>query len=328
MLDRVDFSVTRQAPTLDHYRREWTPGPDVTLGGVWVGAVVSDQAGRNYLGLRGTDDFVTGMTHVVSPVCGFRALHPGAEATHLFSEYSGIDWFEPLTYTDSGDRLQTSYPSGRFEWDDDGFHWYDAGNRWELHGRTVSDVAITHVPIQPGIEHQVHYRHELMYATGIIDGVEVSGYAHQDFAYGPPGMIYTELPVARHLQGMWMSWLHAYPDGRLGGGSFWQGRDGLDFGPGYLLEDGVTTVHRDIVATPTFDENGKMTALEATVGAASYNFAFDTSGSPLHYFGRVVSDGAGTAPARSWCWVEYAGGMLTPELLDMMNQQFRLVRGR
>lgn len=54
-------------------------------------------------------------------------------------------------------------------------------------------------------------------------------------------------------------------------------------------------MHRDIVATPTFDENGKMTALEATVGAASYNFAFDTSGSPLHYFGRVVSDGARTA---------------------------------
>lgn len=328
MLDRVDFSVTRQAPTLDHYRREWTPGPDVTLGGVWVGAVVSDAAGRNFWGLRGTDDFVTGMTHVVSPVCGFRSLRPGAEATHLFPEYSGIDWFEPLTYTDSGDRLQTSYPSGRFEWDDNGFHWFDAGNRWELHGRTASDVAITHVPTQPGIEHQVHYRHELMYATGIIDGVEVTGYAHQDFAYGPPGMIYTELPVARHLQGMWMSWLHEYADGRLGGGSFWQGRDGLDFGPGYLLEDGVTTVHHDIVATPAFDESGKMTGLEATVGAASYSFVFDTSGSPLHYFGRLVRDGAGQAPARSWCWVEYAGGMLTPELLDMMNQQFRLVRGR
>lgn len=43
--------------------------------------MVSDEAGRNYWGLRGTDDFVTGMTHVVSPVCGFRSLHPGGMLT-------------------------------------------------------------------------------------------------------------------------------------------------------------------------------------------------------------------------------------------------------
>ncbi|MGH3970241.1 MAG: hypothetical protein ACRDTV_19505 [Mycobacterium sp.] len=330
MLDRVEFNVTSQVPTLDHYRRDWLPRDGTGLAGVWIGAVVSDDAGRNYWGLRGTDDFVVGMTHVVSPVCGFRSLPDDfdTEAPHLFDNYSGIDWFEPLSYTGSGERVQATYPSGRIERDGAGFHWYDASGRWEIHGTTVSDAVITCVPEQDGIDHDVFYRHELIRATGTINGVAVSGYAHQDFAYGPPGMIYTELPIARHLQGMWVSWLHEYSDGQLGGGSFWQGRDGLAFGPGYQLKDGVTTVHDDIVAKPSFNASGRLVRLDASIGADSYSFAFDTAGSPLHYFGRLVNNSAGKESARSWCWVEYAGGMLTPEILDMVTQQFQLARGR
>lgn len=128
------------------------------------------------------------MTHVVSPVCGFRSLPKdlGAEAPHLYPEYSTLDWFEPLQYVDDGKAVRLSYPSGRIERDANEFHWYDASNRWEIHGRTVSDIVLTHVPAQGGIDDDVYYRHELMYATGRVDGVEVSGYAHQDFAYGPP----------------------------------------------------------------------------------------------------------------------------------------------
>ncbi|OBH73926.1 hypothetical protein A5684_15330 [Mycobacterium intracellulare] len=329
MLEPIDFQVLRQAPTLAHYRREWVPSPGMALAGIWFGAVVGDASGQNYWGVRGCDDFLTGMTHVVSPVCGFRSLPKdlGAEAPHLYPEYSTLDWFEPLQYLDDGEVVRLSYPSGRIERDANEFHWYDASNRWEIHGRTVSDIVLTHVPAQDGIDDDVYYRHELMYATGRVDGVEVSGYAHQDFAYGPSKKVYTELPIARQLQGMWVSWLHEFDDGKLGGGSFWQGRDGVAFGPGYQLKDGVTTAHTDIVAKPTFNQAGRMSALEATIGADAYTFTFESSGSPLHVFGSVTTTPSGARPARSWCWVEYAGNMLTPELLDAATAVFALARG-
>jgi hypothetical protein len=329
MADQINFEVRIQAPTLDHYRREWVPGPGVGPAGMWIGAVVADASGRDYWGLRGADDFLVGMTHVVSPITGFKKLPASfnPEPPHLFPEYSTIDWFEPMEYHDSGDKVSLEYYSGRIE-RDDGFHWYDASGRWEMHGKNVTDVFTVHVPAQDGIEDEVYYRHELMAATGVIDGIEVSGYLHQDYAYGPPGTVYPELPIARRLQGMWVSWLHQNPDGQWGGGCFWQGRDGLSFGPGYQLKEGITTAHDDIVATPTFNDEGKLTRLAASIGSDSYSFEFDTSGSYIHFFGRLVDSSSGKQPSRSWCWVEYAGGMLTPELLDLMLQRFRLARGR
>jgi hypothetical protein len=329
MADRVEFEVSCRPATLDHYRRDWRPDPGQGLAGMWFGAVVRDAAGQDYWGLRGADDMIPGMTHVVAPIVGFRKLQKGldAEAPHLFSEYSSIDWFEPLQYSDTPDRVVLSYASGRIERDHDGCHWYDAAGRWEMHGKTVSDVFVVHVPAQTGIDHDVYYRHELLTVHGRIDGVEVSGYAHQDYAYGPPGMLYTELPIARKLQGMWVSWLHENHDGTVGGGCFWQGRDGLSFGPGYQLVDGTTTAHADIEATPSFNDAGRLTALQARIGSQHYTFAFDTSGSPLHVFGPLTAGPDGAEPGRSWCWVEYAGGMLTPEILDLVAEQYRLARG-
>lgn len=330
MSDEIRFEVTHHTPGLAHYRRGWTPAAGLGLAGIWIGAVVSDDAGRRYWGVRGCDDFIPGMTHVVSPVCGFRALPDtlDGDADHLFPEYSTLDWFEPMQYAETEDRLTLSYSSGRIERDANGFHWYDAGNRWELHGRTVSDIVLTHVPAQPGIADDVYYRHELIHLTGGVDGTEVSGYGHQDFAYGPPGRIYTELPIARQLQGMWVSWLDEYPDGSFGGGSFWQGRDGVRFGPGYQLKNGVTTVHDDVVATPSFSDTGRVATLDVGMGSDSYTFDFDASGSPLHVFGPMTASSSGRLPARSWCWVEYAGGMLTPEILDTVTEMYALARGR
>lgn len=329
MFDHIQFDVSRQTPQLEHYRRGWTPQPDLTLSGIWIGAVVSDSSGNDFWGVRGCEDFLTGMTHVVSPICGFRSLQKpiDADSPHLFAEYATIDFFEPMQYTASDTNVQMMYTSGRVERDTEGFHWYDASNRWDLHGRTVSDVVLTHVPAQPGIADDVYYRHELMYVAGSIDGTAVSGYAHQDFAYGPPGKIYTELPIARHLQGMWVSWLHEFADGELGGGSFWQGRHGVSFGPGYQLKNGTTSVHRDIVAKPAFNSAGKLTTLDTTIDSDCYTFTFDSSGSPLHVFGSLTSS-TGELPARSWCWAEYTGSMLTPELLDAANATFELARGR
>lgn len=330
MTGTIDFSVRGHTPTLAHYRRDWSPDSAVRLGGIWIGAVLSDTDGNQYWGVRGADDFIAGMTHVVSPVCGFRCLPTGFDPTppHLFAEYSGIDWFEPMTYTASDSLVQNTFPSGRIERTPAGFGWYDAAGRWEIHGTAVSDAVITHVPQQDGVDHPVHYRHELMYATGTVNGVEVSGYAHQDFAYGPEGMIYTELPIARRLQGLWVSWLHEYDDGEIGGGSFWQGRDGLAFGPGYHVTGGVTVTSEDVTAEPGFDDAGRLVSLTASFGAERYAFTFDTMGSPLHYFGRLDRGPSGQQVARSWCWVEYANGMLTPEILDAVAQQYALARGR
>ena len=106
------------------------------------------------------------------------------------------------------------------------------------------------------------------------------------------------------------------------------GARGLSFGPGYQLKEGITTAHDDIVATATFNDDGKLTGLHASIGSDSYSFDFDTAGSYSHFFGRLADSSSGTRPARSWCWVEYAGGMLTPELLDLMMQRFRLARRR
>lgn len=326
----VEFAVATHPATLDHYRRDWTPGPGVTLSGMWIAAVVNDAVGQTYWGLRGADDFLTGMTHVVSPITGFKRLPASFDANppHLFPEYSTIDWFEPMTYDDTGGKVTLSYPSGRIERDADGFHWYDAEQRWEMHGTNVTDVFTVHVPVQNGVSGQVYYRHELMAATGSVNGVPVSGYLHQDYAYGPPGTVYPELAIARHLQGMWVSWLHEYPDGQWGGGCFWQGRDAVPFGPGYHVTNGVTTAYDDITATPTFDDAGKLTRLEAEIGSDSYTFTFDTAGSYIHYFGRLTASSAGKVPARSWCWVEYAGGLLTPDILDLTMASFRLARGK
>ena len=295
MSDRIEIEVTCQPPSLDHYRREWTPAANLGLAGIWLGAVVSDASGQYYWGLRGTDDFIPGMTHVVSPICGFRALEPrlDRDAPHLFEEYSSIDWYEPLQYVEEEGLFQTSFSSGRIEHDTNGFHWFDAGGRWELHGKPISEITLTHVPKQSGIDDEVYYRHDLMYVTGKVNGVDVTGYAHQDYAYGPRGMIYTELAIPRQLQGMWVSWLHEYTDGEIGGGSFWQGRDGVPFGPGYQVKDGRTLTYTDIVATPTFSDTGKMIALDVSMGSDTYNFTYDSSGSFLHTFGSLTGNPAG-----------------------------------
>ena len=217
MSDRIEFDVRVEPPSLDHYRRGWVPDPAAGLAGMWIGAVVADASGQDYWGLRGADDFLVGMTHVVSPITGFKKLQKTLEgdSPHLFAEYSSIDWFEPLEYIDTGTRVELTYYSGRIQRDADSFHWYDASDRWEIHGKNASDIFTVHVPPQDGIDHDVYYRHELLWATGKVDGVDVSGYLHQDYAYGPPGMAYVELPIARQLQGMWVSWLHEYDDGQI-----------------------------------------------------------------------------------------------------------------
>jgi hypothetical protein len=90
----------------------------------------------------------------------------------------------------------------------------------------------------------------------------------------------------------------------------------------------LTTTHDDVVAKPTFDDGGRVTALDVSMGADSYSFEFDSSGSPLHFFGPMTSSSSGKRCVRGWCWVEYAGDMMSPEILDLMMQQFRLARGR
>ena len=202
-----------------------------------------------------------------------------------------------------------------------------AGGRYN--GKTVSDAVVTHVPVQDGIDHDVYYRHELIYADGQHQRCRSVGLCPSRLCLRScRGRSTPSCPSLGSCKGCGFRGSTEYSDGDVGGGSFWQGRDNLAFGPGYQLKAGVTTTHDDIVATPTFDDAGKMTALDAQIGSDSFTFAFDSSGSPLHFFGRLTSSSLKTHPTRSWCWVEYAGGMMTGDILDMMNLQFSLARGR
>lgn len=331
MVDRVAFTVWTETPTPEHYRHDWTPSPDVVLGGIWGPAVVSAPDGQWYFGLRGWSDFVYGMTHTVSPVCGFQALQPGLDATpsHLYPEYSGLDWMEPYVADEADGASTLTYDSGHVERRAGGTHWVDASGRWELHGTSISDVFVVHVPVQEGVDQEVYYRHELLKATGTVDGKAVEGYLHQDFAYGPPGTTYTDLAIARDLYGMWVSWIHEDADGAPGGGCFWQGRDGIAFGPGYLLAGGVTTAYDDVVATTELNDAGQPCGLDVTIGGESFRFDLTMSGSPIHYFGRVASGTAGVDADRpSWVWIEHPGGMINGDILDAVTAKYRLAQRR
>jgi hypothetical protein len=330
VIERVAFEVWTETPTSDHYLHDWVPAPGVTLGGIWGPAVVSAADGQWYFGLRGWSDFMYGMTHTVSPVCGFQALHPGLDATptHLYPEYAGIDWWEPYTAEEADGRSVLAYDSGTTDRGLGSTHWVDASGRWEVDGTTISDIFVVHVPVQDGVPQEVYYRHELLKATGTVDGKAIEGYLHQDFAYGPPGTTYTDLAIARDLYGIWVSWIHEEVDGTPGGGCFWQGRDGIDFGPGYLLHDGTTTAYDDVTTTMEVNELGQPTQLDVTIGGQSFRFALDMAGSPIHFFGRVVENSAGRDLANSWVWIEYPGGMINGEILDAVNAKYRLAQRR
>lgn len=327
MLEDIDYEIRLESPTLDHYRYDWSPGPGVKLGGMWVPGIVTDASGQDFLGLRGWSDFILGMTHTVTPFCGFRALKKSLydDPDHLYSEYATYDWFEPFTYAETDDSLTFGYDSGSLTRDASGLHWTDAGGRWEMHAQTVSDIFVLHVPEQEGIENEVYYRHELLSAHGTVNGNAVQGYLHQDYCFGPPGMTYVHLPIVRQLEGMWVSWIHEYEDGGTGGACFWQGRGDLDFSPGYVLVDGETTAHRDVTAELTLNDDQKVTGLRAGIGGGTYEFEFEDQTGPLHYVGRLTSDSSGRPIARSWCWVEYEAGMLSPEILDVSTDRYKLV---
>jgi hypothetical protein len=329
-LENLNYEMRLEPSVLDLYRLDWAPGPGVELAGMWASGIVTDASGQDYLGLRGWADFIRGMTHTVSPFCGFRALEKRltGEPAHLYDEYSNHDWFEPYQCAESPDQVEFTHDSGRLVRDEDGCHWYDADGRWELHGTTISKVFIVHVPEQDGIDHEVYYRHELLKAHGVVSGQAVEGYLHQDYCFGPPGTTYTDLPIARLLEGMWVSWIHEYDDGELGGGCFWQGRGGLDFAPGYLLRGGDTSVHGDFTTKLAFNADGKITAMHVDAGGDAYDFILDTITGPLHVMGRLTNSSSGKVPRESWCWIEYAEGMLSAEILDAMNHRYHLVWDR
>jgi hypothetical protein len=337
MIDKVQFEVWTETPTADHYRHGWTPAPDVELGGIWGPAVVSADDGQWYFGLRGWSDMMYGLTHTVSPVCGFQALQPGLDGagSHLYPEYAGIDWFEPYEIREGEAGAEgtstLAYDSGRVERSKGHTRWSDASGRWELTGTTISDIFVVHVPVQEGVPQEAYYRHELLKATGTVDGKQVEGYLHQDFAYGPPGTTYPDLAIARDLYGIWVSWIHEYADGGYGGGCFWQGRDGIDFGPGYLLDGGTTTAYGDITTTMEVNDAAQLSRLDVQIGGQELRMDFTMAGSPIHFFGTIGDAASGSGDreiVKSWCWAEYPGGMINGEILDAVNQKYAVNRRR
>ncbi len=335
--ENLHFSVESEPATLEHYRRDWLPqqyrGKPMGMGGMWLAGLVSDVEGNCYLAIRGVDDMAPGMVHAVVPTVGFRKLVKGdmsGEPPHLFAEWGTedeVDWYEPYEATETIGRTVMSYQTGRIERDRHGCHWFDANNRWELHGQTISDVFTVHIPAQDKVEGDLCYRHELLKATGRINGVPVEGYIHQDYSYAPAGKVWTETAIPRLIQGMWVSWIHEFEDRETGGGCFWQGRKGLAFGPGYQVKSGVTTVHDDIAAKPSFDADNHIKMLDVTIGETSYRFETVSMSSRIHYAARLVDSSLERQPVKSWCWIEHTGSFMTGDHLDEALRPLRIVRG-
>lgn len=336
--ENLKFTVESEPATVGHYRRDWLPhqyrDKPVGMAGMWLAGLVSDAEGGTYLAIRGVDDMAPGMVHAVVPIVGFRKLDKGdmsGEPPHLFAEWGTadeIDWYEPYEAIETIGRTVMSYPTGRIERDRHGCHWFDANNRWELHGETMSEVFTVHVPEQDRVEGNLCYRHELLKATGQVNGVPVEGYIHQDYSYAPKGKVWTETAIPRLIQSLWVSWVHQFDDGEMGGGCFWQGRKGLAFGPGYQVRNGVTTVHDDIVANLSFDDDNHMKAIDVTIGGNSYRFETESKSSRMHYIARLADSSLGRKPVKSWCWIEYSGSFMTGDSLDEALKPFAIVRGR
>lgn len=330
--DTLQFTVRAEAAGVEHYRRDWRPPGTNSLGmgGMWLAGLVTDAEGQFYLAIRGVDDMAPGLVHAVVPTVGFRKLAIGdmsGDPPHLFAEWEETNWFEPYEATETAGRSILAFENGRIERDRHGCHWFDAGNRLELHGQTFSDVFTVSIPKQQGVDCDCHYRHELVKATGFINGVPVEGYLHQDYAYAPDGKVWTETAIPRLIQGMWVSWVHEFADGGLGGGCFWQGRNGLSFGPGYQVKQGVTTVHDDVVAVPSFDADNRISALDVTIGGDAFRFETRAMSSRLHYVAQLATSSLDKQPVKSWCWIEYSASAMTGDQLDEALKPFRIIRG-
>jgi len=157
--------------------------------------------------------------------------------------------------------------------------------------------------------------------------VPVEGYIHQDYSYAPGGKVWTETTIPRLIQRIWVSWVHEFEDGELGGGCFWQGRK-HPFGPGYQVKDGVTTVHDDVVARPSFDTDNHLSTLDITIGETSYRFETFAKSSRIHYVARLAISSLEKQPIKSWCWIEQTGSFMTGDYLDEALKPFRIVRNK
>jgi hypothetical protein len=324
----IEYEVFVEPLTLDHYRLGWAPAEGFHHAGKWIAASVTGESGLDYFGLRAYGDNVLGMTHTISPTTDFRSLQrdTNEDPSRLFPEYGAHDLFEPFEYGEGDDKVSFVCDRGCTDETATTAQWVDADNRWEIQGKVISDAGFVFVPEQEGIELPVYYRHELSTATGVINGDPVEGYFHEDFCYGPPGYTYMELPLVRQLEGKWFSWIHEYADGELGGGCVWQGRDDLNFRPGYMMNRGITTAHKDADITLEKNENGQPRELRLEMGGEWFEFNLHTISSVTQYFGNLTASSPGKQIVKSWCWLEHLDGLVTEQIFESKDTRFKLAR--
>jgi hypothetical protein len=68
--------------------------------------------------------------------------------------------------------------------------------------------------------------------------------------------------------------------------------------------------------------------LEIKTGNDIYDMVFTMAQSPLHSIGKVVRTSFGMVPPKSWCFGEYTGEIMSPEIVAWMLQRYTLVNGR
>ncbi|MCZ7528740.1 MAG: hypothetical protein M5U14_21635 [Acidimicrobiia bacterium] len=217
----IRYDVWLEEPTLDEYRRGYSPREDYVLAGMWPGAVLTGASGRRYHGMRGFDELKVGMAHTymfMELATGNRYALPG----NLYPELP-INQVEAYEYSESAGAVHFVGEHVRMDVAEGWFDWSDAGGRFRLHVEQVGSACTFWVPEQEGIEHPIQHRSQIGRATGEVDGDPVEGFCFLDWSYSHPGRLYFQLPLIRRLEKQWSMWLVEYVDGELDGGSCGRG---------------------------------------------------------------------------------------------------------
>ena len=310
----VDYEIWLERPTLDHYRRDYCPREDYTLGGMWSGAVITGKSGRRYHGMRGFDELAVGTAHTYM----FMELNEDNLvdfSTDLYPELP-IDQMEPYEYSETAEAVHFVGEHVRLDVREGSFDWSDAKGRFGLHIEQLGSACTFWVPEQTGIPIPIQHRSEIGKVTGVINDDPVEGFTFLDWSYSHPGVLYFNLPLIRKLEKQWSMWLVEYTDGEIDAGFVWKGRGDTGFGASHLILNGVSQAIPHGRTLTTYDDRGTVEKTRLELGDQVVELEEDTCADwPTHTFGRVISTSRGKGIAKSWNYCELMPDN-TEELLD------------
>ena len=310
----ITYEIYTEEPTLDFYRRGFSPRENYTLAGLWTSGVFTGASGKRYHGLRGFDEFGHGVAHTYM----FVELNKDnlAEFSRELYPELHIDQMENYEYSESPDAIHFVGENVELHTRVGSFDWFDAKGSFRLNVKLLGQACAFWIPEQEGIPLPMCYRSQIGLATGTIDGDPVEGFTLYDASYGNPGVFYFQLPMIRKFEKQWSMWLAKYTDGETFAGLAWKGRGTTGFSAGHLIRNGVSSVFSDARVFTTYDKRGTVWKTRIELGGEVIELEQDScSDWPAHTFGRVVSTSHGKEIAKSWNFIEWMPDN-TDEMLD------------